>query len=151
VVELVGGFQEMVLDAFKFVASRPHSPRVMIDRLVIIRESWRFRAEELAFAAGENAAERFLRGKEWARKNGLPNCLFFKAPVEPKPVYLDFDSPILMDIFCRMVRRTLAAHGPEAVIEMTEMLPGIEDTWLSDSEGNRYTCEFRMVAVDQCR
>jgi len=31
----------------------------------------------------------------------------------------------------------------------TEMLPDVEQSWLPDAEGRRYTCELRMVALDQ--
>ena len=151
IIELVGGFQELVRDAFKFMAPGNHNYRIAIDRLVIMRESWRFPAENLAFAFEQESALRFVRARAWAGQNGLPQCVFFKVPVEPKPAYLDFGSPILIDVFSKMIRRTLEAKGPAAVVELSEMLPGMEDTWLPDSHGNRYTCEFRMVVVDQSK
>lgn len=151
IIELVGGFQEMVRDAFKFMVPGSHNHRISIGRLVIMRESWRFPAGNLAFAVEQDSAMRFLSARAWARQNGLPSCVFFNVPVEDKPAYLDFGSPILIDVFSKMIRRTLEGKGPAATIELSEMLPGIEDTWLPDSHGNRYTCEFRMVAVDQSR
>ena len=34
------------------------------------------------------------------------------------------------------------------VLRVTEMLPPADALWLPDAEGSRYTCEFRMCAVD---
>jgi hypothetical protein len=31
---------------------------------------------------------------------------------------------------------------------ITEMLPEIDDSWLPDREGNVYTCELRLTALD---
>jgi hypothetical protein len=28
------------------------------------------------------------------------------------------------------------------------MLPSLDDIWLTDAEGHRYTCELRIVVVD---
>ena len=44
------------------------------------------------------------------------------------------------------VCKALAAHGQEPLV-ITEMLPAIEDTWLTDVEGSSYTCELRMAAL----
>jgi hypothetical protein len=151
IIELLGGFQSLVCDAFKFMAPANHNYRVAVDRLVIMRESWRFPAGNLAFAVEQDPAIRFLGARAWARENGLPSCVFFKVPVEDKPAYLDFGSSILIDVFSKMIRRTLEVKGPAAIIELSEMLPRMEDIWLPDSHGNRYTCEFRMVVVDQSR
>jgi len=78
----------------------------------------------------------------------MPRFVFFKAPVEPKPCYLDFESPILVDIFCKMVRRTQDAGSAGAQIEISEMLPTPDQIWLTDAENNRYTNELRLVVVD---
>jgi hypothetical protein len=78
----------------------------------------------------------------------MPRFVFLSAPVEPKPCYLDFESPILVDIFCKIVRRTREAGTPDAAIEISEMLPRPDQIWLTDAEQNRYTSEFRIVAVD---
>ena len=78
----------------------------------------------------------------------MPRFVFFKAPVEPKPCYLDFESPILVDIFCKMVRRTQEAESQDRIIEVSEMLPRPDQTWLTDAENNHYSSEFRLVALD---
>ncbi len=34
-------------------------------------------------------------------------------------------------------------------VTITEALPAPEESWLRDDEGRRYTCEFRIVVVDE--
>lgn len=148
-INLVGDLLSvLVIDCFKIMAPRPHTPRVSIDRLVIKRESWQFVPSELEFVRQADAAERFLKVRTWARENGIPRFAFFKVPIERKPAYLDFESPILVDMFVKMIRRTIEANPPDARIEITEMLPDIENAWLGDINNRRYTSEFRIVIVD---
>jgi hypothetical protein len=125
-----------------------HTPRISIDRLVIKRESWRFPPEAIDFVRQKHASERFLAMQTWAKNQGMPRSVFFKVPIERKPVFLDLHSPTLVDIFCKMVRRTLDAKPCEASIEITEMFPTTEDLWLADAGDQRFTSEFRIVAFD---
>jgi hypothetical protein len=78
----------------------------------------------------------------------MPTRVFARSPVEKKPFYLDFDSPIFVDILCKVVRRTADRRGPEAKIGFSEMLPGPDELWLTDAQANRFTSELRLVAVD---
>lgn len=149
VIDLVGDLlTPLVIDSFRIIAPRRHAPRISIGRLVVKRESWSFAPQELQFAACQDAAERFLQARTWARAEGLPRFVFFKVPVEGKPSFLDFESPILLDIFTRMIRRTRDASLPDATIDLSEMLPAADHIWLTDAQNRRYTNEFRFVAVD---
>jgi len=58
------------------------------------------------------------------------------------------DSPVLLNIFTRIVRRTKDGDHPAPLITLTEMFPSHEELWLPDAEGRRYTSELRMVALD---
>lgn len=138
----------VIVDSFKMMTPQSHSPRVSIDRLVIRRESWQCSASELAFARESRSADRYAQARKWRRAQAMPRFVFFKAPVEPKPCYLDFESPILVDIFCKMIRRTQDSAKPDAMIEVSEMLPGPGQIWLTDGDKNCYSSEFRIVAVD---
>jgi hypothetical protein len=131
------------------IAPQRHAPRVSIGKLVIKRESWRFSASDLQFAQCSDSAERFLQVRMWAQRNGIPRFAFFKTPEEKKPTFIDFDSLLLVDIFAKLVRRTLDASLPNADIDITEMLPAGEEIWLTDAENRRYTSEFRFVSVDR--
>jgi hypothetical protein len=136
---------------FGLLGPSRHWPRVTVDRLVLWRESWTFAAAEMEpFARHDaaDAAERFLVAQRWARHHALPRTVFVKVPVEEKPFYVDFDSPVYVDLLARAVRRTIDATGDDRSIRLSEMLPGPEQVWLPDAEGRRYTSELRIVVVD---
>jgi hypothetical protein len=136
-------------NGFGFLEPRPHSPRITIDRLVVCRESWSVPASELAFCGIQDGADRFLAARRWQQASGLPRFAFLKSTVEPKPLYVDFESPIYVDIFAKVVRRTAADSSQDQRLRVTEMLPRTDETWLPDARGERYTSELRIVAVDQ--
>ncbi len=143
------------INYFKLLPQRAHTPRITIDRLVVNRESWCFAPVELQFAGEKNVAERFLLTRRWARSHGMPRFVFVKTPVEVKPFFVDFDSPIYVDIFAKVIRRTATSDEPEVKtglpICVSEMLPAPSQTWLDDAEGRKYTSEFRLIAVDLAR
>lgn len=136
------------VEMMKLVSPGPHIPRITIDRLVIARESWSFPAQELRCIDHEEEHQRFLAARRWKLEHSLPRFVFVKVPVEVKPLYLDLDSPVYVEIFVKMVRRMLASHRAHEPIVITEMLPGPEELWLTDAEGQTYTCELRIVAKD---
>lgn len=139
---------QKAVSRFSLLPPRAHVPRVTFDRLVVARESWSFAPAELRFAWEKEEAERFLAVRRWARDHGLPRCVFVKAPIEAKPFYMDLDSPTYVNVFAKAVRRSTDAASTDRVLTLTEMLPQADEAWLMDAEGNRYTSEFRMVAVD---
>ena len=148
-LDLVGGLLgRQTMHCFRVIAPKRHAPRISLDSLIIKRESWRFSPEEMQFAYCAGAAERFLQARNWARAHGIPRFVFYKVPVEKKPAYLDFDSPMFVDIFSKMIRRTVDAALPGAMVDLSEMLPLFDQTWLTDVSGRRYTSEFRFVALD---
>jgi hypothetical protein len=118
-----------------------HSPRVTIDRLVVSRERWHLGADDVDLARLKTEGARFLAVRALGRRLGWPRFLFYKVPDEPKPYYLDLDSLVLVEIFAKLCRKG-------AGVTLTEMLPTVEETWLVDREGNRYTCELRLAALD---
>ena len=79
----------------------------------------------------------------------LPRYVFAKAHVEDKPLYVDFDSPVYVELFIKVVRRVLASDRPNEQIAISEMLPTPDQVWLSDFSGEKYTSELRIVAVDR--
>lgn len=141
-------FSGWLADKLKVFPATPHTPRTSLDRLIVSRETWRFPVSELEFAFEKDEARRFIRVRRWARAHGLPQRAFVKAPVERKPVYVDFSSPIYVSIFAKMVRRTSETAGDDSLVCLTEMLPDVEQCWLLDAEGRRYTSEFRFVGLD---
>jgi len=121
---------------------------VLIDKLVIHRETWRFRKGELDFAAKKDEASRFLSTRRWMKSHGLPQKAFVKSSLEVKPFYVDMESPVLVEIFCRAIRRMNSSAEEAEELIFSEMLPGPEQLWLRDAEGASYTSELRFAIVD---
>lgn len=72
--------------------------------------------------------------------------MFFRVPVELKPTAVDFRSIVLVNLFAKQIRQTRAAGHTEFTV--TEMLPDLDQLWLADREGQRYTAELRCVVYD---
>jgi hypothetical protein len=137
-----------VMNRFSPQPDGEHTPRVTVDRMVLARETWRFAADDLAFAAEKSEARRFVRARRWRDACELPRFVFVVSPAEPRPFYVDFDSPVYVNILAKAVRR-LSRAEPGARLTVSEMLPTPEQAWLTDHEGARYCSELRFVAVDQ--
>ncbi|MEV4313127.1 lantibiotic dehydratase [Actinocrispum sp. NPDC049592] len=137
-----------VMDRFSIRADADHAPRVTIDKMVVARESWRITASKLSFVDEKSEARRFVKARWWQEELGLPRFVFVVSPTEPRPFFVDFDSPVYVNIFAKAVRR-LARKDPAARFSVTEMLPTPEHAWLTDDQGRRYTSELRFIAVDQ--
>ncbi|HVR07834.1 MAG TPA: lantibiotic dehydratase [Thermoanaerobaculia bacterium] len=133
---------------FSLLAPRPHTPRITVDRMVVARESWRIPAAQLDFAQRHEGSERFLAVRGWARRLNLPRTVFVQVPVEDKPFYVDFDSPVFVDLFTRAVQHTRRAALDDPEIRLTEMYPDLSKLWLPDAQGRRFTSELRLMAVD---
>ena len=133
------GFPMHAFDPFPVDPAEGHGPRITIGRTVWRRETWLIPAEQ--------GPQRPEDAATWARGRGMPRRVFALAPSEIKPVYVDFDSPVLTRILCRQFRRA-AAITPGQPVRFTEMLPEPEDCWLTDQDGRHYTSELRIVAVD---
>jgi len=126
-------------DPFPAAPAGGHGPRITIGRTVWQRETW-----HIPPTRGPARPE---AAPKWARDLGLPRRVFALSPGELKPIYIDFDSPVLTRILCRQIRRA-AADVPDQPVRFTEMLPGPDDCWLAGRDGQRYTSELRLVAVD---
>lgn len=141
IVEVFEAYLQLASEThFTLLPSRGHMPRVTIDDLVVSRESWSFAPAELGFATA-NGVERFIGARRWAERNALPRFVFVRVPHEPKPYFIDLESPIYVEILAKFVRQASA-------IAISEMLPAIDQTWLVDAAGRTYTAELRMAMVD---
>jgi Lantibiotic dehydratase, N terminus len=119
---------------------REHMERITVGRTVLRREGWRIAVGDCPTDPAAVAA--------WARDHGMPRRVFVRMPDEGKPTYLDMESAILLRVFCRQIRQR--ADRPAELVTVSEMLPGPEDCWL-ELDGERYTSELRLVAVDLTR
>ena len=55
--------------------------------------------------------------------------------------YLDFDSPVYVEMFMKLLRKASA-------LTVVEMLPTPDDAWLPDRDRRHYASELRVIAVD---
>jgi hypothetical protein len=154
--DLVEAFAEtltgLVINFFNLMPAKQHTPRVTIDRVVVCRETRRFSPAELGFAYEKEEAARFLAARSWMRQQGLPRFMFVKSPIERKPFYVDLDSPIYLNVLAKIIRRAKEKQdAANSLIAFMEMLPSHDQAWLTDVDGNHYTSELRLVAVDRVR
>ncbi|MBC7978644.1 MAG: lantibiotic dehydratase, partial [Myxococcales bacterium] len=82
-----------------------------------------------------------VAARRWARALGLPRRVFVKTPEEVKPAYVDFDSTVYVELLAKYLRGASAAA-------LSEMLPAVEEAWVIDADGARYTAELRIAALD---
>jgi hypothetical protein len=134
------------MNAFQPVAPAAHRPRITIDRLVLSREQWAFKVADSGWAFVKDEKERYYRARRWRQEHQLPERVFIRVPVEAKPFGTDFRSIVLVNLFAKHIRQTQAAGHDEYTI--SEMLPDLDQLWLTDQAGQRYSSELRFVAFD---
>jgi hypothetical protein len=149
-LEVIGDYLSLVTaNAFRLVPPcGRHSPRITVGRLVIARETWRIPTRRCDWVHQLDERSRYLQMRAWVARHGLPRRVFCSAPVEMKPIFVDFTSPTLTTSLAAAIRRT-ERSDPEAEIVFSEMLPDVEECWLRDAEGERYTSELRMVVTSR--
>lgn len=140
-------FSSFVMNKGSWIPPTPRTPRILIDKLVIRRATWRFRGDELKFAEEKDESRGFAEARRWMKVEGLPPRMFVRSSTEVKPFYLDMDSPISVKILSRVIRA--ANQSPEqGEFTFSEMLPDQSQLWLQDANGMRYTSELRFAFVD---
>lgn len=134
-------------EALKATSTGPHSPRITVDRLVVARETWRTTIGASGLAVADRLPE-YLAARRLRRALGLPDKVFAKLSTEIKPLYLDLTSPRYLSAFCTMVRGARQKAGDDVEVVFTEMLPGPEQAWVPDANGQRYFSELRIQLRD---
>jgi hypothetical protein len=137
-----------VVGAFRPLAPAKHTPRISVDQLVIQRETWSFEPAELDWVFAKRPAARFRAAQQWREANGMPVRTFCRVHTERKPILTDFTSVPLLEQMAKSVRKAAKDTATRINLTISEMLPDIEQTWLSDANGATYTSELRMVLVD---
>lgn len=131
----------------------PHMPRLRCGRVIVQRRSWTVREEE--FAGGNFkgvsrdlvlAVERLRQEKGWPRhiyirpsEQALRRSGAEGRDKDTKPVYIDLESYLFLEIFSRWVAKA-------GELEITEMLPD-PDHLLWQEEDGRRTFELRTQIV----
>jgi hypothetical protein len=150
ILELLGDLiMVWTLQHFQILRPARHTPRLSFGPLVVARERWTFASGELSFASLRPEDRRFLELRRWVLGHDLPRFVFVHIPGEKKPFFVDLESLPSIDVFCRTIRR----HDTDGTcpVAVTEMLPDPGGAWLPDAEGRRYTCELRIVLLDELR
>lgn len=111
-------------------------PRITVGGVVLQRQRWRLTLPETP--PRTPGPERYAAMIRWWAERGLPRRVFVKSGAEPKPVYVDFASPLSVDCLAGL---RASADGP---LTVTEMLPDTAQCWLRGTQGS-HTCEFRML------
>ena len=137
-----------IVDRFRIMPPRQHTPRITIDRLVVMRETWRIPYGELEPLTKLGEREAYFRLREVVAGYGMPQHMYWRVRPESKPVYLDLHSPLLAAVLLRDLHR---AAGRCREVIFTEMYPGPGQLWLLDIDGQRYTSELRLTIADTTR
>jgi hypothetical protein len=145
-LEVIGDLMSgVVANAFSPVAPAPHQPRITIDRLVLSRESWVLPIAGAQWVFARDEATRYALARDWRAEHGLPERIFYRVPVEDKPMAADFRSLTMVNLLAKGVRHSKDSGFTS--FSATEMLPDTGQLWLCDANGERYTSELRMVLV----
>src|SRR5581483_6621304 len=101
-----------------------HTPRLMFNNVVLQREQWCLRREELLPGTYRGTSfELLLDVRRAARRLRLPRYLFARVAGERKPVLIDLASYFLLELLAYLMRA-----GGE--VTLTEALPGPDELWL---------------------
>jgi hypothetical protein len=145
--EVIGdAMVEVVMNAFQPTAPAAHRPRITIDKLVLSRERWVFQVADTAWAFAKDEPERYYQARCWRQEHQLPERVFYRVPDELKPAAADFRSIVLVNLLAKHIRQTQAAGHTQYTV--TEVLPDLDQLWLTDRQNQRYSSELRIIAYD---
>lgn len=134
---LVRAYGSLVLWGPRDPGLRGHRPRVVVDDVVWLRESWRLSTEDVQrLASARGVAEAVRVVGRLRRDTGMPRHVFVRADTEPKPIYADLDSAAYVGLLAATVR------APGVGMVVTEMLPGPDELALRCADGT-FTSELR--------
>lgn len=131
----------------------PQMPRLRCGRIIVQRRSWTVAANELGSGNFSGISHDLVVAVERLReKKGWPRHVYIRPSEQAlrrsgaegrdkdtKPVYIDLESYLFLEIF----HRWLVKSGE---LEVTEMLPAPEDLWWQE-EGGARTCELRTLIL----
>src|SRR5207302_8078733 len=137
---------------FQFAAG-PHTPRLRCGNVVVQREIWTVRAEDLLPGNYTGVSSHLVVAVEKLRaEKNLPRFVYIRPSEQAlrrsgaegrdkdtKPVFIDFESYLFLEIFHRWLMKA-------DEIEVTEMLPDAEDLFWKESDG-RHSFELRTLIV----
>ncbi len=148
-IEMFTGLLWMhAFDTWKLAGTGPHTPRIAVDGVVLVRETWRTTVGATMLAGVIGERERYLAVRRWRQALGLPERVFTRIGTETKPCYFDLTSPLYARVLCNMMGAAQRQGGTDTTVAVSEMLPGPDQAWLRDAEGRRYASELRLQLRD---
>jgi hypothetical protein len=131
----------------------PHTPRLYCGKAIVQRRGWTVRADELIPGKYTGVSHQLVFAVEKLRtEKNLPRFVYIRPTEQAlrrsgaegrdkdtKPVFVDFESYLFLEIF----HRWLVKAGE---IEVTEMLPDPEHLFWKESNG-RHSFELRTLIV----
>lgn len=112
--------------------------RIRVNRTIYKRRTWAYtlNANDWPKVDGDEF-EIFVQWHCWKQQQGLPRWVFIKCDSEPKPLFVDFENPLSLDVLTTTLKKAKAIH-------VSEMLPAPNGLWLNDARG-RVCCEVRTT------
>lgn len=131
----------------------PHTPRLRNGKVIVQRENWTVRLEELSPGNYTGVSAQLVRSVEQLRsKKNLPRYVYIRPTEQAlrrsgaegrdkdtKPVFVDLESYLSLEIFHRWLTKA-------GELEVTEMLPDPDHLIWKEQDG-RHSFELRTLIV----
>jgi hypothetical protein len=131
----------------------PHTPRLRCGRVIVQRRAWTVSVEEMGAGNFSGLSRDLVLAIERLRAaKDLPRFVYIRPTEQAlrrsgaegrdkdtKPVFIDFESYLFLEIFHRWLTKS-------GELEITEMLPAPDDLWWREADGRR-TFELRTLMV----
>lgn len=113
-----------------------HCPRVVVEDVVLLRETWIAPASSLGLLESAAGLEAFVALNRWRAAQGIPRFFFATAIVDPSRfeshMAVDAWNPVLADAFLAQLK----AWGPASEVWVREMLPSPDGLWTRNERGH---------------
>jgi hypothetical protein len=114
-----------------------HTPRIVVDGVVLQRRRWDPPLPTVPLLRNGARARDWGAVRLWQSRQDMPRFAFFITDVEPKPMWLDFDSPVSVANFSHAISKATR-------VTLTEMLPRPDQLWLTTQSGV-HVSEIRIL------
>jgi hypothetical protein len=137
-----------VINGWRSLTRDPHTPRVSVGGVTVLRESWRVDVRAAQFLQVKGELDSYRATQSWRHSLGLPDTVYASLSGETKPFYVDFRAPVSVLSFLVAARASLRGRKGSGEMTISEALPRPEEAWVVDARGNEYLGEIRIMLVD---
>jgi hypothetical protein len=138
----------VVIDGWRHLTKTPHTDRITVGGLTLLRESWRTDIRAAPFLTARDELERYRGVQAWRLELGLPDAVYASLSGEAKPFYVDFRAPASVLSFVAAARASLRLPRASSEVAISEALPTPDQAWVVDARGERYLGEIRLMLLD---